>query len=88
MAKQTQKMWVVSKLKEQGYITRNTCLANRITRLSSIVQQLESEGYMFISYRDEGDYGYRLADRPRKLVTRVKEVGGKYYRYQEAVPAF
>jgi len=47
MKKLTQKQWVLSRLKENGYITRNECLRNYISRLGAIIADLKKDGYEF-----------------------------------------
>lgn len=45
--KQTQKEFVYEVLKNDGFITRNYCLRNYITRLSSIIDLFKKEGFTF-----------------------------------------
>lgn len=40
----TQKEWVRHRLVKYGYITRNECLREYISRLSSIIHQLKADG--------------------------------------------
>ena len=49
MKKQTQREWVLERLKQNGSITRNECLRNYITRLGAIICNLTNEGYQFDS---------------------------------------
>jgi len=46
MAHKTQEQRVISKIKEQGFITRNQCLSTfpAITRLGAIICSLKKEG--------------------------------------------
>lgn len=43
----TQKEWVSKQLEDNGYITRNQCLREYISRLSAIISLLESDGWSF-----------------------------------------
>jgi len=65
---ESQKNWVKEQLEVDGYITRNTCLQNFISRLSAIIQDLELDGYKFeTDYQktERGkDYIYRLIQKP------------------------
>ncbi len=45
--KLTQKEWVLEQLLQKGSISRNECLKEYITRLSSIIKKLEYDGYKF-----------------------------------------
>lgn len=47
MKNRTQKEWVVKQLKDKGFITRNECLKNYISRLGSIIWNLKNEGWEF-----------------------------------------
>jgi len=47
MKKFTQKQWVLNRLNENGYITRNECLRNYISRLGAIIADLKADGYEF-----------------------------------------
>ena len=44
---QTQKQWVKSQIKSNGFITRNQCLRNYISRLGAIIFELKAEGIEF-----------------------------------------
>lgn len=66
MKKPTQKIRVENKLLESGYITRNQCLRNYISRLSAIIQVLESEGWIFETQDKKGDYVYTVKACPFK----------------------
>lgn len=87
--KQSQKQWVISQLKEGGRISRNQCLERRITRLSAIIQVLETEGYQFTPKWEGGDYVYHLKDVPKKKVQmpEILSSGEVRLRYRE-VPLF
>lgn len=61
------KKWkIIYSLLERGYITRNECLRNYISRLGARIQDLEDDyGWEFTTFRKGGDYGYRVAKRGR-----------------------
>lgn len=71
--KPSQKDIVLKQMRQFGYVTRNWCLQRFISRLSSIMLILKQEGVNFETKQVEGDYVYRLLDKPQ-----VKEyfVGG------------
>lgn len=54
--KKTQLQRVRNKLMRDGFITRNECLKNYISRLSAIIYTLQKEGMMFITEESGGDY--------------------------------
>lgn len=67
MSKQTQLNFVKNRLDERGYITRNECLRNRISRLSAIIYNLKEMGYKISGRRipysdDRWDYKYEVED--------------------------
>ena len=43
----SQMEWVVLQLKKNGFITRNQCLKNYISRLGSIIFRLKAKGFEF-----------------------------------------
>lgn len=60
-------LFILGELKEQGYITRNTCLKRYITRLGAYMCQLKNEGlrfearYIKSEFSPNGqDYAYML----------------------------
>lgn len=72
--KQTQKEYVLEVLKRDGFITRNHCLQNYITRLTSIIDLLMKEGHKIeagyikveTTWGTGKDYKYTLiVDKPR-----------------------
>ena len=68
--KPTQREWVLAQVKEHGYITRNQCLRNYITRLTSIINLLKKEGYQFESkYVDVETFWGKGKDYRYTLVT-------------------
>ena len=42
--------FVKSELKKNGFISRNHCLRNHITRLGAIINNLITEGYVFHNF--------------------------------------
>lgn len=68
MKNETQRKWVLEQLEEQGFITRNQCLRQYISRLGAIICDLRKEGYEFdCEYKktDQGkDYVYTLISYP------------------------
>ena len=65
---QTQKQWVKEQIKSNGFITRNQCLKNFISRLGAIIFELKEEGMEFetgyieteTKYRKGKDFKYTL----------------------------
>lgn len=51
----TQKEFVVHQIKKNGFITRNQCLRNYISRLGAIIFELKKEGFQFDSYFQKND---------------------------------
>ena len=45
--KKTQKEFVKAELAKKGFVTRNNCLRNYITRLSAYIFELKDEGFEF-----------------------------------------
>jgi len=74
MTDQTQKQWVIEQLRKKGYITRNECLGEYITRLGAIIANLKKDGYKFKKgeYSPTAgkgkDYIYRLINNPIERV--------------------
>lgn len=71
--KKSQKQRVINRLLERGEISRNQCLANYISRLSAIIQDLEEDGWIFETerrggnYKTEADYIYKVKSHPYKI---------------------
>lgn len=67
MKNQTQKKWVLERLQARGYITRNECLQNYISRLGAIICDLKKEGYEIVGKNlktEKGvDYIYKLSEK-------------------------
>lgn len=56
--KKTQLEKVKAQLDDAGYVTRNWCLQNSITRLSAIVYTLKKMGYSLKTQFIKGDRDY------------------------------
>ena len=54
-------------MRERGYITRNECLRMFISRLGAIVCTLKKEGMDITAEWKDGDYIYKLNDRPKSV---------------------
>lgn len=76
MTNSTQKDFVITQLNQTGQVSRNYCLKNYITRLSSIIFNLKDEGYEFIekwipSIKPDGskgkDFVYIVTKRPGEI---------------------
>lgn len=64
MKNETQEQRVVYKLKTDGFITRNECLRNYISRLGALICRLKKQGYVFKTSNVEGDYRYDVVSFP------------------------
>jgi hypothetical protein len=62
----TQIEFVKKALKNKGFITRNECLREYISRLGAIILVLKHEGYHFRTERVKGDYKYVLMLSPEE----------------------
>jgi hypothetical protein len=64
--KKSQRERVISKLKRDGFITRNECLSQypAITRLSAIIQVLEEKGFEFEPKDLGNDWKYTMTKCP------------------------
>jgi len=71
----SQKTTVLKIMREKGYITRNECLRMFISRLGAIIWQLKSEGMNIESEWKDGDYIYKLMDKPKETI--VYRVNGE-----------
>ena len=76
----TQKQWVISRLKETGSITRNEALRNYISRLAAIIHDLKDEGWEIetrkVKTPNGVDFEYSVGKRPTKPVSTVEVVNG------------
>ncbi len=61
--KLTQKQRVIGKLRQDGFITRNECLRNYISRLGAIICDLKNDGYVFRTKEVKGDYVYEWINK-------------------------
>jgi hypothetical protein len=70
MKNKTQENWVKERLEINGYITRNECLKNYISRLGAIICDLKKEGFSFKAYFIKNinglDYKYELESKPEQ----------------------
>ena len=57
---ETQRKFVEQQLTEFGFITRNTCLKNYISRLGAIICLLKKQGWDISGENLKGDYIYHL----------------------------
>lgn len=57
MKNNTQREWVLAQLRAKGYITRNECLRNFISRLGAIICGLNKEGYDITGENMVTEYG-------------------------------
>jgi len=87
MKKLTQKQRVINQLKEVGFVSRNWCLSQRITRLAALAALLRSEGWELQGEDRDGDYCYVMQKEPVKMVSRVVEKEGKYYEVRVPLTA-
>lgn len=58
--KKTQYSKIKNKILKSGYVSRNWCLKNYISRLSAFIYDLREEGFTFETKRKNGDYYYYL----------------------------
>jgi hypothetical protein len=52
-------------LDRDGYISRNACLRDYITRLAARIADLEDEGWKFETKKVGNDFVYRVVERPK-----------------------
>lgn len=64
--KKSQKDFIKAQLAQYGEVSRNTALANGITRLSAIMLNLKNEGLNFTTFDRGGDYVYSTGE-PKKV---------------------
>ena len=70
-----QKQFVLKKLLEDNFITRNHCLRNYISRLGAIMCDFKNEGLKFNTMYNEGDYVYYVSRQSGKLKQLLKKYG-------------
>ncbi|MCK9371014.1 hypothetical protein M0R04_13975 [Candidatus Dojkabacteria bacterium] len=77
----SQESFVIDQLKLNGYISRNLCLQERITRLGAIICDLKKVGWDFdpkyVHENGGKNFYYYVTKSPLKLFTYV--AGGKEY---------
>ena len=77
----TQQKIIIKKLLEDGEISRNWCLANYISRLSSIMLDLKAKDWhfegMFVKNNGGKDYIYKLTDDKQPLKLEKYYVNGE-----------
>jgi len=70
--KKSQETFVIDQLKLNGYISRNLCLQERITRLGAIICNLKASGWDFDAkyVRENGgkNFYYYVTKSPLKVV--------------------
>ena len=80
MNKQTQLNFIINQLNLNGYISRNLCLQERITRLGARIQDLKDSGWEFeTKYVHENGgknfYYYTKSSPYKKVVYNVEGIG-------------
>lgn len=83
----TQEEKVIQVLLNQGYVSRNVFLGERITRLGAIVNRLNKNGWdirgEYVKVGGGKDYWYFLKDSPyKRVVYTVPSLGKKIIRYE------
>lgn len=78
--KKSQEQFVIGQLNLNGYISRNLCLQERITRLGAIVCDLKEKGWEFDAkyVKENGgkNYYYYVTKTPlKKIIYKVPELG-------------
>jgi hypothetical protein len=63
-----------TQIHEEGYVSRNWCLARFITRLGARIIDLKREGYEFRTSFDGADYVYTVTKTPQP--TQLSMYGG------------
>lgn len=76
MTNQSQKTWVIKKLKDNKFVSRNDCLSNFVSRLSAIMLELKHEGWKFktrwVKINGGKDYQYYIDEIPMKKVIKTE----------------
>lgn len=76
MKNTTQTKWVMAKLRNDGYVTRNEALQQYISRLGAIILNLKDNGWQieggYEKTANGKDYKYKLVTAPRQIA--FKEV--------------
>ena len=76
--KTSQKKRIVRKLARDGFVTRNECLNQHITRLSAFILALKKEGYKFRAEKTKKDYKYHLLEAPQNSLCNPRKVEPVY----------
>ena len=66
--RETQKDIIKKQLNEFGFVSRNWCLENYITRLSAYILDFKKEGLDFEAKWVNGDYVYYIKKEPVQQV--------------------
>jgi hypothetical protein len=86
MAKETQRQRVIKKLLKDGFVTRNECLRNFMSRLGAVIQVLEDEGWEFdakyLPTSQGNDYIYKVIKCPLTRVEYTLPNGEKVTTYK------
>ena len=70
--KTTQREMVITQLKDNGYVSRNWCLQNYITRLGAIICDLKKEGWDFTADYHKYEYGKDYRYFPTKFPDKIQ----------------
>lgn len=71
----SQLQFIIEKLKTDGFISRNYCLQNYITRLGARINDLKNMGWDIKGKRVDNDYYYEVVGSPlTKVEYRVPEL--------------
>ena len=68
---------ILEQLRANGYVSRNWCLSQGVTRLGAYIADLKAEGYEFTANYDKGNYEYHLVKGKPVQVQDVKIENGK-----------
>lgn len=88
MKNKTQEKRIIDRLLQFGYITRNECLKNYISRLGAIICDLKKEGWdfegKFIKKNGGQDFVYTVTKCPFKKVERfIPSLGKSIISYEK-----
>lgn len=81
--KSKQKDWIKTQLRTHGYITRNQCLKNYISRLAMHIDQLKKMGWEFETKRIKvttpmgwtgSDFRYTLVNDPESMYEKKEKL--------------
>lgn len=75
--KLNQKQRIINQLLKEGFITRNSCIRNYITRLSAYILDLKNEGWEFETIDNGKDYIYKVSKCPYQIRTLTLANGEK-----------